>query len=427
MGTKLTQDEFIERCRKIHRNKYDYSKTIYKHQQGKIIIICPIHGEFEQKSYNHLIGRGCSNCVGKNKNDKDIIEQFKKIHGDKYDYSKVHYTGIKNKLLIICNEHGEFKQLYNEHIKHDCPKCKGKYKSTKSVINEFRKTHGNKYDYSLVNYINSKIKVIIICPKHGRFEQTPDAHIRHQGCIKCSGLNKLTTEEFIEKSKIIHNNFYNYSEVNYIIYSKKVKIICPKHGEFIQTPSQHLKGHGCKKCGGNEQLTTKEFIEKSKIIHKDIYNYYFVDYISTHLKVIIYCNKHGKFDQSPANHLKGKGCPKCKQSKGEIKIYNYLTENNIKFDTQKTFNKCKDIRMLKFDFYLMGYNICIEFDGEQHFQKCWFDKNNTRLIIRQKRDLIKTTFCQQNDIKLIRIKFDENIEEKLQWIMNYLKTQKELI
>jgi len=101
-----------------------------------------------------------------------------------------------------------------------------------------------------------------------------------------------------------------------------------------------------------------------------------------------------------------------------------LKENNIKFEEQKTFIGCKNKKKLKFDFYLLDYNICIEYDGEQHFQKCWFDKNDTNLFIRQKRDLIKTTFCQQNDIYLIRITYKDNIEEKLQWIMNHLKHQK---
>ena len=299
-------------------------------------------------------------------------------------------------------------------------------KTTKLTQEEFldrcRKIHGDRYDYSKTIYKNQQSKVIIICYKHGEFEQLPYAHLNHQGCSKCVRLNKPTIDEFINKSNKIHNNKYNYSKVNYINTKKKIIIICLEHGEFLQSPDAHLSGQGCSKFSGKIIDNTEDFIKKSQNIHDYFYQYYLTKYVSTHSKVNIVCPKHGKFTQSPANHLKGKGCPKCRQSKGEMKIYNYLIENNIKFDNQKTFNECRDIRVLKFDFYLTEYNICIEYDGEQHFQKCWFDKNDTKLIIRQKRDLIKTTFCKKNNINLIRITYKDNIEEKLQWLTNYLKT-----
>lgn len=196
----------------------------------------------------------------------EFIEKAKNVHGDKYDYSKVEYKNAITKVCIICPKHGEFWQTPAEHLSgYGCKYCGGTNKLTiEQFIDKARKIHGDKYDYSKVEYINNKTKVCIICPKHGEFWQAPNYHLSGQGCKKCSdelnGLKKRKTkEQFIEEAQKIHGKRYDYSKVEYLGNNKKVCIICPEHGEFWQTPYLHLKGNGCSKC--SVSLLENELIE----------------------------------------------------------------------------------------------------------------------------------------------------------------------
>jgi very-short-patch-repair endonuclease len=285
-----------------------------------------------------------------------------------------------------------------------------------SFFNKSKILYNNKYDYSLFKYINNKTKGIIICPIHGEFLQTPNDHLGNHSCIKCNK-NIPSTEEFIQKCNKIHNNFFDYTLTDYINNHTNIKIICPIHGEFSQTPMSHLRGGGCKLCNDDKLRKTKEkFIKDANIIHNYEYGYLFVDYKNSNTKVIIECYKHGIFKQTPLSHLSGSGCPKCNESKGEKEIRRILDENNIKYENQKTFNNCKYKGLLKFDFYIKDLNLCIEYDGEQHFEikEHWggikeFEKT-------QLRDKIKTDYCITNNIRLIRISYNDNIVEKLYFI-----------
>jgi len=183
--------------------------------------------------------------------------------------------------------------------------------TTEQFIEKAKTIHGDTYDYSLVEYKNNYTKVKIICPIHDIFEQRPNSHLNGNGCPECSGTKKLNTEEFIEKAKAIHGDKYDYSLVEYKNNSTKVKIICPEHGVFEQIPSSHLKGSGCSKCSGTKKLTTEQFIEKAKAIHSDKYDYSLVKYKNNYTKVKIICPVHGTFKQRSGNHLYGQGCPEC--------------------------------------------------------------------------------------------------------------------
>jgi hypothetical protein len=203
MSRKITKEEFIIRAKKVHSNKYDYSKVVYNGMHEMVSIICPKHGEFWQTPANHLSGKGCPECGNISRwNTKGrmttqaFIEKAKKIHGDKYDYSKVEYINSHTKICIICPKHGEFWQTPNNHLtKYGCKKCamdalaSNKPRNVEEFIKIANKLHGNKYDYSKVEYKNCKTKVCIICPKHGEFWQTPDNHINKnhpQNCPFCS-------------------------------------------------------------------------------------------------------------------------------------------------------------------------------------------------------------------------------------------------
>jgi len=187
-----------------------------------------------------------------------------------------------------------------------------KKKTTEDFVNEARKIHGDRYDYSKAEYVNTRTKICIICPIHGEFWQKPLLHINQKcGCPECNGTKRRTTEDFISEAKKIHGDRYDYSKVIYKNVNEKVCIVCLEHGEFWQTPYEHLNGHGCPKCSGRAKLTIEEFIDKAKEIHGDKYDYSMVDYINNSTKVCIICPQHGEFWQTPREHLKGHGCFEC--------------------------------------------------------------------------------------------------------------------
>ena len=179
-------------------------------------------------------------------------------------------------------------------------------KTTEQFIEEARQVHGDKYGYSKVEYVNKHTKICVICPEHGEFWQTPKNHLRGDECPFCAGNIKLTTEQFIEKARQVHGDKYDYSKVEYINAYTKVCIICPEHGEFWQTPNNHTNGKcGCPFCASNVKLTTEEFIEKARKVHGDKYDYSKVEYINSHTKVCIICPEHGEFWQTPSIHTDG--------------------------------------------------------------------------------------------------------------------------
>ena len=275
------KERFIIKAKERHGDKYDYSKVEYVNAHTKVCIICPIHGEFWITPNSHLNGCACSQC-GRNKKmtTEEFIEKARKIHGDKYDYSKVEYVNANTKVCVICPIHGEFYVSPANHLRErGCPKCRtrkelvGKYSVTKPMVirkhniqtfvEKAKKVHNNKYDYSKVEYINSHSKVCIICPIHGEFWITPCRHLGGQGCKKCGDLErfnskKVQQEDWIKAATALHNGKYDYSKVNYINANTKVCIICPKHGEFWQKPSAHMQGQGCPIC--NESQLEKEII-----------------------------------------------------------------------------------------------------------------------------------------------------------------------
>jgi len=477
-GKRLTTKIFIERSKKIHGDKYDYSLVEYMGSRIKVKIICEIHGVFEQIPSSHIFGYGCKDCGGKNKlTKKQFIDKSKQIHGDKYDYSLVEYKNTITKIKIICKDCNSLfyrtpKNHLKGNIKNGCKKCYSiKQKMTNDeFIDKSKQIHGDKYDYSLVEYIGVKNKVKIICSIHGVFEQIPNVHLTNHGCKKCQNdKHRLTTERFIEKSKQIHGDRYDYSLVEYKKTNKdKVKIVCKEHGMFIQSPSDHLYGMGCKKCRimttnefierlknkhgdkydyskviyngaktkviiicskhgefkqnsynhltkygcpkcgiDKRRLSQSDFIERSKKIHGDKYDYSLVDFVDTNTKVKIICKEHGIFNQTPTSHSHNHGCPSCNESKGEKEVNKFLIKNKILFERQKSFDKCRNILPLSFDFYLPKYNTCIEYDGKQHFEPPiqWGGEKYLKQI--NKTDNIKNNYCENNNIKLLRIKYTE--------------------
>jgi len=371
--------------------------------------------------------------------EKEIIIEFKKSHGNSYNYSNLNYVDRLTKVNIICKEHGQFTQTPAAHISgQGCPVC-GRIKAGKNKSISFEvffkranKKHGNKFKYDQEFYKMYESPCKIICPEHGSFFQTPKTHIKSSGCPKCGhkeGGKKITSnkEKFINSAVKTHNDKYLYDKVDYAKNSIPVSIICKIHGEFKQKPNVHLLGGGCPKCGGTSKLTQEEFINKSKLIHGDKYDYSKVYYKTNKNKVVIICSEHGEFSQSPSHHTMGSGCPTCNESKGEKFISSFLKQNKILFNKQQKFDECINKRALPFDFYLPEYNLCIEFDGEQHFEtwRLKEDQNaKNKLEQIQKNDAIKNKYCQEKNIILYRIKYTDNLQKKLNQFLNEINRKK---
>lgn len=207
-----------------------------------------------------------------NWNFERFLSEAKNIHGEKYDYSNSVWTGLQNKLKIRCKIHGEFLQTPLHHIKRKqgCPDCSGTKKSTtQKFIEKAKRIHGDKYNYEKVIYTGNHNKVIITCSKHGDFNMTPANHTHKnnpQGCFECSGRTRWTRDSFIRESNKIHDNQYDYSKVSWNGLREKVKIICPYHGSFQQKPLIHLNGSGCKKCiSPKGETLVRRILKKHKI------------------------------------------------------------------------------------------------------------------------------------------------------------------
>jgi hypothetical protein len=296
---------------------------------------------------------------------QEFVQKSRALHNNKYDYSKTDYKNSYTKVEIVCEHHGVFTQRPKDHLRSGglhagCPKC---------------------------------------------------------GDNKAARARTKSTEYFLEKARSIHGDKFDYSKVNYKHTHKNVKIICKKHNlEFEVTPSNFVGNvHNCPDCfkeiNSRLDFTTEEFIDKCKAIHGELYDYSKVKYVGAFDKITIICSKHGEFLQSAYAHKnKLQGCPDCSTSKGELSVKSYLEENNIKFEQQKTFPGCTYKGLLKFDFYLPDNNTCIEFQGRQHFECVDYFGGEDGFVETQVRDKIKRDFCETNKINLICITKADDLE-----------------
>jgi len=345
-----SKEEFIRKARIKHGDRYLYDKVNYVDARTLIIVTCRIHSDFLQNPNNHLRGSNCKECVKIEQSNKrrmtlkEFITRANNKYGEgAYDYSKVEFKNTKSHIKIICFEHGEFTKTVGEFLRgRDCNECEDNKMSFSEFLEISKRVHGDLYDYSEVDYKNKTTKVKIICRKlgHPPFFQAPYKHIIKQGCPKCKYLliaqkTSSNTEEFIAKAKEKWGknengeDFYDYSEVVYKNSHEKVKITCNKHKvTFMTTPTNHLGGKGCRKCGnesigrklslkyeGKTILTTEDFVAKSISLHgKDVFDYSKVEYINIYTKVHIICKLHNfSFYQAPKLHYRKDttGCSMC--------------------------------------------------------------------------------------------------------------------
>lgn len=377
MPRKLTQEEFLAKANKIHNFKYNYDKAEYKGGNEFITITCPKHGDFQQKANTHLHGSGCVKC----KNEK--------------------IKSLKNK-------------------------------GRERFIEDAIRVNGNKYIYDKVVYRTSKHNVIITCPIHGDFEQTPNSHLRGCGCSKCADEGtgdrcRMKLDEFLSRAKEIHGDKYDYSlvtEDTFVHANIPIDIICPEHGIFRQRPTEHIKGRGCYKCGKQRMaiknsLTRDEVVRRCNEVFGNRYDYsLFTEYKGKKHKIDVICPKHGAWKVSINNHLyRHSGCPMCKRSFGEERIADFLTKHNIEYKEEYRIRNeilfCQNTIMMV-DFYLPKHNIIIEYNGIQHYKKIPMFNERT-LEQQQERDIAVRQYCKRHKIKLIEIPYTEfdNIENIL--------------
>jgi hypothetical protein len=245
-------------------------------------------------------------------------------------------------------------------------------------IDRAQKVHGMKYIYDFVEYKNAKIKVRIICSIHGEFEQTPDKHLRGQGCPLCSKYRKKSPTEFEEKATKIHGAKYDYSKTNFSRIKNRTIITCPEHGEFLQTLDKHINfERGCPDCGGSRKKTLPEFIVAAKAVHNELYDYSLSEYIGFERKITIICKRHGEFYQTPHNHIIGKqGCPHCvhRISRGETAWLNFIGLPNDELHRNVLIRL--DDRKIKADGYDPVTATVYEFYGDYYHGNPMFYKPN---------------------------------------------------
>lgn len=381
---KIEQEVFIERAKNIFP-QYDFSKSKYENNKRKIIVICPIHGEFKIRPDCLLNGTGCPICGGTHKmTTEEFIKKANFVHNGYFSYDKCVFNGVSNKVNVTCPIHGDFEVKANNHLNGcNCKKCQ---------------KNGYKHKITKLTKINASTK-------------------------------KLTTEEFIKKAKEKHGNKYSYEKVIYEKSNKHVLVTCSIHGDFLITPNHLLSGRGCAKCSKNYKYTDKEFIEKLITIFGEKYLYDKVEYVSTHKQILIGCKTHGYFKIQPSNLLRGEGCPKCNESKLEQEICDLLNEYNINFIQQKHF---KWLGKQSLDFYLPEYNIGIECQGIQHFEPIQFSSNNEKNDERFRQikvlDDKKRKLCEKNNIYLLyfanyKYKFPYEVITNKKYLMTKILTK----
>lgn len=296
---------------------------------------------------------------------------------------------------------------------------------TQQFIEKAKLIHGEKYSYRNAIYLGSKEKIEILCIEHGLFWQEPRNHLAGFGCKKCGYNNvsknlEYSLEEFISKSNTIHNNKYDYKYVIYSGSKNKVKIICPTHGEFLQTPASHMVGKGCYKCGKTNmsdklRYTTNTFANKAIEKHGGKYKYSKSCYRDSKEKIEIICERHGSFWQIPKSHLEGMGCPRCSVtiSKPHQKIIDFLTSKNIEFSV----NNKEILDGLELDIYVPSKKLAIEVDGVYFHSSKFKDKYY---------HYNKHEECKKLGINLVRL-LDYEIEEKEDLVLSMISNALGLI
>lgn len=276
----------------------------------------------------------------------------------------------------------------------------------KTYLDRAKEKHQDYYDYSRVSFVTVNDKVEIICPKHGTFSQTLASHaIGGNKCPKCATEGRSNgTDTFKQKAKKIHGERYDYSLVECKKNTDFVDIICPKHGTFRQIVHSHLEGCGCPKCGKEVCLKgTEKFIKEAREVHGNKYNYSLVNYTGQRVKVKIQCPIHGLFLQTPFSHIVTRsGCPRCRESYGERRVAMFLEKHGIKYIKEFKLEGS----LFRYDFYLPDFDTLIEFHGIQHYRPVERFGGRKAFDRAKERDEKKIFLANERNKRLIILNYD---------------------
>ncbi len=418
---KLTQEQFLDRCRAAHGSSLDFTETVYLSGLHKVTVRCARHGLFTILPSNLLKpGSGCPGCgraraaSGRANDLAAFLQKSRAAHGERYDYSGVIYTRSTALVQIVCPEHGAFHQVAAEHLRgYGCQRCgdeergRAAQHTTSEFIARCKAVHGERYRYDAVVYRGIRHPVTLTCPEHGDFEQLPQDHWNGAHCPRCAfsdrGIaSRSTREEFIEGARQEHGERYGYEDVIYTLSNRKVAIRCPQHGLFEQTPSNHLSGYGCPLCGFEEtgkrlRHSPETFLALCHEVHGDRYDYSRAVYKGVHDRVEIICATHGVFEQKPADHINQEtGCPRCAttHSRPHKEVEQFLTNQGITFLT----NDRTRIAPRELDIVFEGQPIAIEFNGTW-----WHSLTAGNRLAKKMSHRNKFLACQQQGLSLFQI------------------------
>ena len=444
--------EFIIKAKKLHGEKFDYSRVEYVNSTTPVLIECPDHGVLWQVPTAHLRKRmhGCKECgrVWQSKNTlrkrtEEFFKRCEKKHADKFDYSETVFDTLDGTIEYVCPKHGHQEMQARLHLGEEgCRECALEvkiellkfYKDQKQTAarenfkQKASKKHKDFYDYNQVDYVNNTTLIDIICPIHGQFSQQPSNHLMGAGCEACgiarrADKKRKSLEDFIAEAKAVHGDTFDYRNFKYETTHTPGIIICsnPDHKPTPITPAHHLGGQGCSECGeeGRDRWRrssghdTESWIAKARELHGDRYDYNQSEYTGYDCAITIKCAEHGLFVLEPAHqHIeteRRRGCGECatRESTHSMAIGQWLTEKGYNFIKEWSHPECRDVKVLRFDYFLPDFNACIEYDGEQHFRLGpWgHDEEDIqfRFIKGRRRDAIKSLWCIDNSVRLVRV------------------------
>lgn len=390
-------------------SKTDYSLVPEKLSYSTLLnLSCKLHGPFQQRVSQQLVGAGCRVCAKKMVTTDMFIARSKERFGNSFTYENTVFVGKDAELSINCLVHGNIlvKPVHHFKYRHGCPLCtRERFLKDRQdeLVAKAKEVHKNKYGYEKVVYGNFNDKVEITCPVHGSFWRSLHQHVYFKSnCPKCSiAASRLTMDKFLQKAKRIHGDRYDYSKVTFAKSSDNATITCKLHGDFDQRVNSHLLGYGCKKCSIENLMTSRdEFIKNAIKIHGDNYGYDKVVYKGNKRVVEITCFDHGSFWLKPNAHISSRaGCPRCNESKGEQILSMLLKETGIKFEREFKIPPFK----YRFDFYLPDFGIFLEFNGKQHYEPVPVFGGEDGFKNTKKRDQIKRTLVRSKGMVLISI------------------------
>lgn len=374
---KLTIEEFKKKFHEKFGDRYILDEAVYVNNKTPITVICPIHGRFEKRPDELMDGGKCPKCSKTNRmSESEFIKEATYVHNGFFTYENCGFKNVSSEVFVTCPIHGVWKPKANNHLNGmNCPKC-----SNEGI------TH-----------------TITMLPKRN------------------ASTKRYNTDTFIDKCKSLYGDKFSYDKVEYVNNRSEVIITCLKHGDFKVTPNHFLSGRGCPKCAGNYRYTTDEIIEEFKRIHGEKYDYSKVLYESTHKNVTVICKEHGEFEVSPANHLRGEGCPICNRSILENEIASLLDANNICYD--HNVRNIPFLNGLELDFYLPEYKVGVECQGIQHFKPITIFGGDEAYSSLLERDVKKRELCDKNGIKLLYfsnlgIEYPYMVYEKKEELLN---------